>query len=108
MSSTIRASENQRSESGSVGAVLLDDDRRLRELGYPRRLSRRLTRFDNFAVSFTIINIIAGVFTGFGVGYGAGGPRTLVWGWIAVSVLVLFVGMSMPGRCCCIRPLHSR
>lgn len=99
MSSTIRASENQRSESGAVGAVLLDDDRRLRELGYPRRLSRRLTRFDNFAVSFTIINIIAGVFTGFGVGYGAGGPRTLVWGWIVVSVLVLFVGMSMAEVC---------
>jgi len=97
MSSTIRASQDQ--DQRSVGAVLLDDDQRLHELGYPRKLSRRLTWFDNFAVSFTIINIIAGVFTGFGVGFGAGGPRTLVWGWIVVSTLVLFVGMAMAEVC---------
>ncbi|MBS2962925.1 amino acid permease [Actinocrinis puniceicyclus] len=95
MSSTTRASRDQR----SAGAVLLDDDQRLHELGYPRKLSRRLTWFDNFAVSFTIINIIAGVFTGFGVGFGAGGPRTLVWGWIVVSTLVLFVGAAMAEVC---------
>ncbi len=95
MSFTARASQDQR----TAGSVLLDDDRRLHELGYPRKLSRRLTRFDNFAVSFTIINIIAGVFTGFGVGFGAGGPRTLVWGWIAVSTLVLFVGAAMAEIC---------
>jgi amino acid permease (GABA permease) len=95
MSFTTRASQDQR----SAGAALLDDDQRLHELGYPRKLSRRLTWFDNFAVSFTIINIIAGVFTGFGVGFGAGGPRTLVWGWIVVSTLVLFVGMAMAEIC---------
>jgi amino acid permease (GABA permease) len=95
MSSTTRASQDQR----SAGAALLDDDQRLHELGYPRKLSRRLTWFDNFAVSFTIINIIAGVFTGFGVGFGAGGPRTLVWGWIVVSTLILFVGMAMAEVC---------
>jgi amino acid transporter len=95
MSFTTRASQDQR----SAGAALLDDDQRLHELGYPRKLSRRLTWFDNFAVSFTIINIIAGVFTGFGVGFGAGGPRTLVWGWIVVSTLILFVGMAMAEVC---------
>jgi amino acid permease (GABA permease) len=95
MSFTTRASQDQR----SAGAVLLDDDLRLHELGYPRKLSRRLSRFDNFAVSFTIINIIAGVFTGFNAGFGAGGPRTMVWGWIIVSTLVLFVGMAMAEIC---------
>jgi amino acid permease (GABA permease) len=95
MSFTTRASQDQR----SAGAVLLDDDQRLHELGYPRKLSRRLTWFDNFAVSFTIINIIAGVFTGFGLGFVAGGPRTLVWGWIVVSLLILFVGMAMAEVC---------
>ncbi len=95
MSFTTRASQDQR----SAGTVLLDDDQRLHELGYPRKLSRRLTWFDNFAVSFTIINIIAGVFTGFGEGFNAGGPRTLVWGWIVVSTLILFVGMAMAEIC---------
>ncbi|MDJ0342048.1 amino acid permease [Streptomyces sp. H10-C2] len=64
-------------------------------MGYPRKLTRRFRAFDNFAISFTIINIIAGIFSSFGYGMGAGGPRVLVFGWIGVSVMVLFVGASM-------------
>ena len=76
-----------------------DDDRTLHSLGYPRVLTRRMTRFDNFAVSFTIINVIAGVFSGFGAGMGAGGPRSLIWGWLLVSVMVLSVGGAMAEIC---------
>lgn len=86
---------NIRSLGKQPGAELIDDDATLRQLGYPRKLSRRMTWFDNFAVSFTIINIIAGVFSGFGIGMTGGGPRTMVYGWIVVSVLVLFVGAAM-------------
>ncbi|MEV5276899.1 amino acid permease [Streptomyces sp. NPDC052811] len=64
-------------------------------MGYPRKLTRRFHAFDNFAISFTIINIISGVFSAFGFGMGAGGPRILVFGWIGVSVMVLFVGAAM-------------
>ncbi|MFD4998772.1 amino acid permease [Streptomyces buecherae] len=64
-------------------------------MGYPRKLTRRFRAFDNFAISFTIINIISGIFSSFGFGMAAGGPRVLVFGWIAVSVMVLFVGASM-------------
>ncbi|WP_317617774.1 amino acid permease [Streptomyces sp. SDr-06] len=46
-------------------------------------------------MSFTIINIISGIFSAFGFGMGAGGPRILVFGWIGVSVMVLFVGAAM-------------
>jgi amino acid permease (GABA permease) len=80
-------------------AAALDDDATLHSLGYPRVLTRRMTRFDNFAVSFTIINIIAGVFTGFAAGMGAGGPRSLIWGWLFVSTMVLFVGAAMAEIC---------
>ena len=83
---------------GSAEAAL-DDDATLHSLGYPRVLTRRMSRFDNFAVSFTIINIIAGVFTGFAAGMGAGGPRSLVWGWLFVSTMVLFVGAAMAEVC---------
>lgn len=93
------------SQTRSVSAGLdsaeaaLDDDATLHSLGYPRVLTRRMTRFDNFAVSFTIINLIAGVFTGFGAGMGAGGPRSLIWGWIFVAAMVLFVGAAMAEVC---------
>ncbi|MEU5433593.1 amino acid permease [Streptomyces sp. NPDC020719] len=64
-------------------------------MGYPRKLTRRFHAFDNFAISFTIINIISGIFSAFGFGMAAGGPRILVFGWIGVSVMVLFVGAAM-------------
>ncbi|WP_184573670.1 amino acid permease [Streptomyces zagrosensis] len=64
-------------------------------MGYPRKLTRRFRAFDNFAISFTIINIISGIFSSFGFGMSAGGPRVLVFGWIAVSIMVLFVGAAM-------------
>lgn len=64
-------------------------------MGYPRKLTRRFRAFDNFAISFTIINIISGIFSSFGFGMNAGGPRILVFGWIGVSVMVLFVGAAM-------------
>ncbi|ARZ71937.1 amino acid permease [Streptomyces albireticuli] len=75
--------------------VVLDDDATLHAMGYPRKLTRRFRAFDNFAISFTIINIISGIFSSFGFGMGAGGPRVLVFGWIGVSVMVLFVGAAM-------------
>ena len=64
-------------------------------MGYPRKLTRRFRAFDNFAISFTIINIISGIFSSFGLGMNAGGPRVLVFGWVGVSIMVLFVGASM-------------
>ncbi|GHH21437.1 amino acid permease [Streptomyces lanatus] len=64
-------------------------------MGYPRKLTRRFQAFDNFAISFTIINIISGIFSGFGFGLNAGGPSILVLGWIGVSIMVLFVGAAM-------------
>lgn len=85
-----------RSKARHDGAsITLDDDATLHAMGYPRKLTRRFRAFDNFAISFTIINIISGIFSAFGFGMGAGGPRILVFGWIGVSVMVLFVGAAM-------------
>ncbi|SCK57756.1 amino acid/polyamine/organocation transporter, APC superfamily (TC 2.A.3) [Streptomyces sp. WMMB 322] len=73
----------------------LDDDATLHAMGYPRKLTRRFRAFDNFAISFTIINVISGIFSSFGFGMNAGGPLVLVFGWIGVSMMVLFIGASM-------------
>ncbi|MGI5141463.1 MULTISPECIES: amino acid permease [unclassified Streptomyces] len=75
--------------------VAIDDDATLHAMGYPRKLTRRFQAFDNFAISFTIINILSGIFSSFGFGMNAGGPRVLVFGWIGVSVMVLFIGAAM-------------
>jgi amino acid permease (GABA permease) len=80
---------------GGGDAVAYDDDATLHAMGYPRKLTRRFQAFDNFAISFTIINILSGIFSSFGYGMNAGGPRILVFGWIGVSVMVLFIGASM-------------
>ncbi|MGW7268468.1 amino acid permease [Streptomyces sp. NPDC054842] len=80
---------------GGADAAALDDDATLHAMGYPRKLTRRFQAFDNFAISFTIINIVSGIFSSFGYGLGAGGPRILVFGWIGVSVMVLFIGAAM-------------
>lgn len=84
------AEDRQREEQSA-----LDDDATLHAMGYPRKLTRRFRAFDNFAISFTIINIISGIFSSFGFGMNAGGPSVLVFGWIGVSVMVLFIGASM-------------
>jgi amino acid transporter len=86
----------RRTKSPERGATpTLDDDATLHAMGYPRKLTRRFRAFDNFAISFTIINIISGIFSSFGFGMNAGGPRILVFGWIGVSLMVLLVGAAM-------------
>ena len=74
---------------------ILPDEKELQRLGYTPELARPLSWFGNFAFPFTIINLVAGVFTGFGLSMGAGGPSVQVWGWIAVSLLVLTVAAAM-------------
>ena len=39
------------------------DEQRLHEMGYKQELSRAWSGFTNFAISFTIISVLAGMFT---------------------------------------------
>ena len=53
----------------------LDDDARaLAELGYKQELHRGMSGFSNFAVSFSIISILAGCITSYGIALRSGGP----------------------------------
>jgi len=72
-----------------------DDVRTLRRLGYAQELSRVLGGFSNFAVSLSIICILAGGLTSFHVGYCAGGGGGVVLGWAVMSVLALAVAATM-------------
>jgi amino acid permease (GABA permease) len=81
----------------SSGAI--SDTERLHQLGYAQELNRGMSKFSNFAISFTIISILSGCLTLYGFGLQHGGPPTMLWGWLIVGVLVLFAGLSMAEIC---------
>ncbi len=77
-----------------------DDDRaHLHSLGYAQELKRGLGTFSNFAISFSIISILAGGFTSFWLGAAYGGPLVVTLGWVIVGFFALLVGMSMGEIC---------
>jgi len=74
----------------------LDKDRStLHALGYAQELSRRMSGFSNFAISFTIISILSGTLTLYGTGINYGGPVEEAYGWPLVSIFVIIVGLGM-------------
>jgi amino acid transporter len=79
----------------SAGSTALDDERQLAELGYKQELSRAWSGFTNFAISFTIISVLAGTFTTFGQAWNAGGPIAISIGWPVICAFVLLVALSM-------------
>ena len=79
-----------------MATIELDaDEKRLAELGYKQELRRSWSGFSNFAISFSIISILAGCFTTFGVGWNNGGSAAIAWGWPIVSIFILIVGLCM-------------
>jgi amino acid transporter len=72
-----------------------EDERRLGELGYRQELSRAWSGFTNFAISFTIISVLAGTFTTFAFAWQNGGPIAASWGWPILCAFVLMVAFSM-------------
>src|SRR5881392_4226706 len=74
---------------------LSDDDALLAKLGYKQELSRSWSSFSNFAISFSIISILAGCFTTFYQGWNNGGPVAISWGWPIISAFILIIGFTM-------------
>src|SRR5690349_12931914 len=75
--------------------ILDEDEKHLASLGYTQELNRTWSGFSNFAISFSIISILAGCFTSFGLGWNNGGPAAIAWGWPIVSVFILIIGLCM-------------
>jgi amino acid transporter len=72
-----------------------DDSRRLAQLGYKQELRRSWSGFSNFAISFSIISILAGCFTTFGQAWNNGGPVAISWGWPLISLFILIIGFCL-------------
>ncbi len=67
----------------------------LHEFGYAQQLLREMGGFSNFAISFSIISVLTGAVTLYGVGLNAGGPVVMSIGWPLVTLFVLFVAAAM-------------
>jgi amino acid transporter len=71
------------------------DERELADLGYKQELHRGWSGFTNFAISFTIISVLAGPVTNFAFAWNAGGPVAISIGWPILCGFVLLVAFSM-------------
>ncbi|HEY2073653.1 MAG TPA: amino acid permease [Gaiellaceae bacterium] len=72
-----------------------DDARTLHKLGYAQVLYREMGGFSNFAISFTIISILAGCLTSYFIAFNDGGPVAVTWGWLIVGFFVVLVALGM-------------
>jgi amino acid permease (GABA permease) len=75
------------------------DAARLAELGYTQELHRGMSGFSNFAVSFSIISVLAGCITTYYLAMDAGGPVAITLGWPVVGLFVLCVALAMAEVC---------
>ncbi len=71
------------------------DEQELARMGYKQELNRSWSGFSNFAISFSIISILAGCFTTFYAGWNGGGPAAIAWGWPILAALVLCIGLCL-------------
>ncbi|QVL31082.1 amino acid permease [Telmatocola sphagniphila] len=72
-----------------------DDAKLLARLGYAQELVRCLGGFSNFAISLSIICILAGGITSFHVGFDSVGGASIGIGWPLVSLFALAVAATM-------------
>lgn len=76
-------------------ASLDPDVKLLHEMGYAQELSRRMGRFSNFAVSFSLICILSGGITSFQMGLSATGGASIGLGWPLGGLFAMVVAASM-------------
>lgn len=71
------------------------DEKILRQMGYQQELARRMGGFSNFAISFSIICILAGGITAFPAGLSAAGGASIGVGWPLGALFALIVAAGM-------------
>lgn len=72
-----------------------EDTKTLHSMGYAQELSRRMGAFSNFAISFSIICILAGGITSYPLALATGGGFEATVGWIIGGLFALVVAASL-------------
>ena len=75
--------------------VLDHDAAELKKMGYEQELNRHMGGFSNFAISFSIICILAGGISAFPQALGAGGAASVSIGWLVGGLFAVIVALSM-------------
>ena len=81
--------------AGSGAIHTSDDEQILHKMGYAQELFRAMGGFQNFAISFTIISILAGCLTSYFIAFNNGGPVAITWGWLIVGLMSTLVALAM-------------
>src|SRR4030095_6833254 len=71
------------------------DKKVLHNLGYAQELSRRMSGFSNFAVSFSIICILSGGINSLGQGISSVGGASIGIGWSVGCLISLIFALGM-------------
>lgn len=71
------------------------DKKVLHGMGYAQQLARRMGGFSNFAISFSIICILAGGISAFPAAFNAAGPGGAFWIWFIGGALAMTVAFGM-------------
>lgn len=74
---------------------MTEDEKVLHNMGYAQELARRMGGFSNFAISFSIICILAGGITAFPVAFSSGGGFSVSIGWLVGGFFALVVAASV-------------
>ena len=77
------------------GPQISEDEKILHRIGYAQELFRAMGGFQNFAISFTIISILAGCLTSYYIAFESGGPIAVTWGWLLVGLMATLVALAM-------------
>src|ERR1043165_1033017 len=75
--------------------IVSADEQLLKKLGYQQELARRMSAFSNYAISLSIICILAGGITSFQVGFCSVGGASIGLGWPLVCAFSLVVAVTM-------------
>ena len=78
-----------------LAPALSEDEQILSRMGYKQELSRHMTGFSNFAISLSIICILAGGITSFQYGFCGAGGASIGLGWPLVCLFSMVVALSM-------------
>src|SRR5215210_6032977 len=71
------------------------DKQVLHKMGYAQELARRMSGFSNFAISFSIICILAGGISSFSAAFNSTGGGGAFIGWFIGGLFALLVSFSM-------------
>jgi amino acid transporter len=90
-----RMTDNKLPVLSESGEQVADDDAlELAKYGYLQQLSRSMGLFSSFAISFSLVSIITGVFANFTFGYRQVGSA-VVWSWMVVAIGQLLVALVL-------------